>query len=192
MYKYSLLVAIASVVAPPAFAQPTAAYYGLALGSFDYAEDASLGFPAIGDSVDSYRLMAGYQFSDHLAFEGGWGKTGTIRDSISFVSIPGAPTNLDFASEFEILTVRVLGVLNFKSGVTLLGGLGYASMQQDIALNITGFGSTSGESSGGEATLFAGVQYDWDRVALRLGFEEYDFSGGVDVSEASLTFFYKL
>jgi hypothetical protein len=44
----------------------------------------------------------------------------------------------------------------------------------------------------GEPTLFAGAQYDWDRVALRLGYEKYDLEGDRDASEVTLSFFYKL
>jgi hypothetical protein len=41
-------------------------------------------------------------------------------------------------------------------------------------------------------TYFAGAQYDWDRFAIRLGYEKYDFGGDVDVDETSVTFWYKL
>jgi hypothetical protein len=65
-------------------------------------------------------------------------------------------------------------------------------LDEDFVVSGPGGGAGSSDSSGGEVTYFAGAQYDWDRVALRLGYEKYDFSGGIDVKETSLTFFYKL
>ncbi len=46
--------------------------------------------------------------------------------------------------------------------------------------------------SGNNPAYYVGAQYDWDRVALRLAYEQYDIDGGVDATETSLTFFYKL
>jgi hypothetical protein len=44
-----------------------------------------------------------------------------------------------------------------------------------------------------------GAQYDWDRVALRLSYEKFDFDSeavlsfvGADAREVALSFFYKL
>jgi len=187
--KYALVL-LAIALAPWAEAQPTSAYYGIALGSFDYEESNSFALDSIADATDSYRLMVGYQFNEHMAVEGAWGKTSTIEDTQTFPG-PGGGT-INFRSEFKILTVRMLGVLPFDSGLTLLGGLGYADMDEDITITGPGFGPLSGSSSGGEATLFAGVQYDWDRVAIRFAYEKYDFGGDIDVSETSVAFFYKL
>ena len=43
-----------------------------------------------------------------------------------------------------------------------------------------------------EPGYYFGAQYDWDRVAVRLGYEKFDFDGDIDVTETMLTFFYKL
>jgi hypothetical protein len=131
--------------------------------------------------------MVGYQFSEHLAVEGGWGKTGDIVDTLELPPFG----DFEFRSEFEILTIRLLGVLPFDNGVTLLGGLGYADMKQKVTISDSTF-SSSGESSGNEPTFFAAAQYDWERVAVRLGYEKYNFDGDVDVAETSVSFFYKL
>ena len=56
----------------------TTAYYGIALGSFDYEVSPSPFFSGYSDKVDSWRAMVGYQFNEHLAVEGGYGKTSTI------------------------------------------------------------------------------------------------------------------
>lgn len=186
----SLVCALA--LSPSAWAQSDAAYYGLALGSFDYQEEDFGGTPLFKDTTDSYRLMVAYQFSEHLMVEGGWGKTGTLRDTHTVDTIFG-PVTVDFQSELKILTVRLLGVLPFDSGIKLLGGIGYADMDQDFSYDVLGVGVQSGDVSGGEPTFYAGVQYDWDRVAVRVGYEKYDtFDDVSDIAETSISFFYKL
>lgn len=187
--KYLLLALLAMAAAPAADAQPESAYYGLSLGEFDYDE----GDGAIADTVSSYRLMVGYQFMEHLTVEGGYGETGTIRGTV-VVQDPffGQTHNINISSEFKILTIRLLGVLPFDNGISLLGGLGYADLKQDFTVSIDGGGEQSGDVSGNEPAYYVGAQYDWDRIALRLGYEKYDFDGDVDVTETSLTFFYKL
>jgi Outer membrane protein beta-barrel domain len=191
--RYVLVMVLAIAVVPAGGAQPASAYYGLAYGSFDYSEDDGLGNEIVTDTTDSYRLMVGYQFNEHLAFEGGWGKTSSIVDSTAFdAGPPFGIVAIDFHSDIEILTVRFLGVLPFDSGITMLGGLGYADMKQDVTIDYIGFGQQSYDVDGGEVTYFAGVQYDWERVALRLGYEKYDMGNGVDIAETSLAFFYKL
>jgi hypothetical protein len=183
------LVAAALILgfASTATAQPESAYYGLALGSFDYQEE-----PFLTDSGDSWRLMVGYQLLEHLAVEGGLGKTGVLEQTATITGPPAGTITL--STEFQSLMIRMLGVMNFDSGVTLLGGIGYAEMNQDFAVtsNLPGFISASDDQDIGEPTYYVGAQYDWDRFALRLAYEKYDFSGDVDVEETTLTFFYKL
>jgi hypothetical protein len=188
-----LLALLALAVAPTAFAQPESAYYGLALGSFDYEEGDGAGGEFLSDSVSSYRLMVGYQFMEHLTVEGGYGETGTIRDSASLlIGTPSGPQTipLDFASEFKILTVRLLGVLPLDN-VSLLGGISFSDMRQDIDASLGG-SQQSFDIDGNETSLYVGAQYNWDRFAIRLGYEGFDFDGDVDAKETTLTFFYKL
>ena len=107
-----------------------------------------------------------------------------------FISV--LPAN--FHSEFEILTIRLLGVLPFDNGLSLLGGLGYADSEEKITLvNANDPGdSIEIEISSNDPTYYVAAQYDWDRLAIRLGYEKYDFDGDLDVAETSVTFFYKL
>jgi hypothetical protein len=187
--KHLLLAMLALAAAPMAAAQPESAYYGLSLGKLDYQEKDFLGSVLIDDSVSAYRLMVGYQFMEHLSVEGGYGKTGTIRSVIG---------DLDVATEFKMLTIRLLGVLPFDNGISLLGGLGYADIDQDVDLLNTATGARlSDDFSSNEPAYYFAAQYDWDRVAVRLAYEKYDFELGVftddvDASEASISFFYKL
>jgi hypothetical protein len=172
-------------------AQPEHAYYGVALGNFDYEERDFSGNDLIVDQVSSYRLMVGYQFMEHLAVEGGYGQTGTIRDTFTVPVFPAGTANLSFTGDFQILTIRLLGVFSFDNGVSLYGGLGYSDMKLDFGLT-DGVTSISNDETTNEPGYYAGVGYDWDRVAVRLGYEKFDFEGDVDVTETSLSFFYKL
>jgi predicted porin len=183
--KHLLLALLVLAVAPTVEAQYESAYYGLSLGEFDY--EASGG--AVADTTSSYRLMVGYQFMEHLTVEGGWGQTGDIEDGVLYFGVPA-----NFHSEFEILTIRLLGVLPFDNGLSLLGGLGYADSEEKITLvNANDPGdSIEQEISSNDPTYYVAAQYDWDRVAVRFGYEKYDFDGDLDVAETSVTFFYKL
>jgi opacity protein-like surface antigen len=87
--------------------------------------------------------------------------------------------------------------MNFDSGLTVLGGIGYAEANQDIDLTFSApTPPQSGDQDISKPTYFVGVQYDLDRFAVRLAYEKYDFDTGVfreaDIEETSVTFFYKL
>jgi hypothetical protein len=190
--KYLLLALLALGISPAIQAQPESAYYGIAVGNFDYDEKDFLGNSFVTDTTSSYRLMVGYQFMEHLGVEGGYGKTGTIRDTATVSAFPSPGTvNLNISYEFRMLTVRLLGVLPFDNGVSLLGGLGYTDMKGKFSFT-DGINSASGSETTNEPGYYFGAQYDWDRVAVRIGYEKFDFDGNVDVSETMLTFFYKL
>lgn len=190
--KHLLLAMLALAVAPMAHAQAEAAYYGVSLGNFDYEEEDGVGRELFADKVSSYRLMVGYQFMEHLAVEGGYGKTGTIRDTATVNLFPGTSVDIAFRSEIKMLTIRLLGVLPFDNGISLRGGLGYADIKQDFAVNVGGLGEQTADANGNEPTYYIAAQYDWDRVAVRLGYEKYDFEGDVNVNETSISVFYKL
>jgi predicted porin len=184
-----LLLALAAIHGVDA--QPEHAYYGVSLGTFEYEERDFSGNDLILDETSSYRLMVGYQFMEHLTVEGGYGKTGTIRDTVTIGVFPSGTVDLSFSGEFQILTIRLLGVLPFDNGLRLLGGISYSDMKLDFDLT-DGVSSASGDETTNEPGYYLGAGYDWDRVAVRLGFEKYDFGSGTDVTETSLSFFYKL
>ena len=189
---FAAIALLALAAASFADAQPESAYYGISLGEFDYT-DNGFGEDLFSDSVSAWHLMVGYQFMEHLAVEGAYGQSSTIRDTRTFPGLlPGQTDEVEFVSELErILTIRLLGVLPFDNGVSLMAGIGYADVKQDIAVNVNGSLALSVEVSGNNPAYYAGAQYDWDRVALRLAYEQYDFEDA-DATEVSLTFFYKL
>jgi hypothetical protein len=189
-----LFALVALVVAPRAEAQDGTAYYGLSIGEFDYSEAPFFDATEFTDSVSSWRLMVGYQFMEHLAVEGSYGESSTIRDAVTVTSpFPPGSAELGFESELsKILTIRILGTLPFDNGISLLGGLGYVDFEQGVVFSVDGVPQLSGEFSDNRPAYYLGVQYDWDRVAVRLGYEKFDFDGDVDAEEVALTFFYKI
>jgi hypothetical protein len=169
-------------------AQPESAYYGLSIGELDYADEVF--GPRFADSVSSWRLMVGYMFMEHLGVEGSYGEASTIRDTVTLTQ---PPVEAGFETEIsKMLTVRLLGVLPFDNGISLMAGIGYVDFEQDITLSEDGVPFLSGELNDSRPAYYFGVQYDWDRIALRLGYERLDFDGDVDADETSVTFFYKL
>jgi hypothetical protein len=191
-----LVLASSSLAAPSAVhAQSGSAYYGLSIGEFAYSEAVIIGQDPFDASADSWRLMIGYQFMEHLAVEGGLGKTGTVRDTATFSSpfLPASSLELGLETELsQILTIRLLGTLPFDSGIMLMGGLSYSDFEQELLFSVNGVPQISAEFSDSQPGYYFGVQYDWDRFAMRLGYEKFDFDGDADAEEVSLTFFYKI
>jgi opacity protein-like surface antigen len=193
--KYLLVALVALAATATIEAQPESAYYGLSLGKLDFQENDFFGRPIVDDSVSSTRLIVGYQFLEHLGVEGGYGQTQTIRGSVSG-AFNGVPFTLSSGYKFKSITVRLLGVLPFDNGVTLVGGIGYSDVK--FKFNVTDGSATDSDSeSVNQPGYYFGAQYDWDRVGVRLAYEKLDFEGGyfsddIDASETSIAFFYRL
>jgi len=189
------LAFLALAAAPAAEAQDGTAYYGLSIGEFDYSDAVFSNLAPFSDSVSTWHLMVGYQFLEHLSVEGAYGESKTIRATqMVGGSVLQPPDELTYETGLDrILTIRLLGVLPFEdAGISLMAGLGYADVKQEIDLTVNRQPFVSGDASANNPTYYAAVQYDWERVAVRLGYEKYDFDGDVDAEETSLTFFYKL
>ena len=162
------------------------AYMGFALGSLDYEEvDADLGI-ALSDTTSAYRLIGGYRFTDNFAVEAGWGATSDIEDSFSEV-VPGFGTiTVNVKADYEVLTVRALGIVPLTS-LSLFGGVGYYDSELNASVSVTGFGAV-GEAEGSDsgATLVGGLQYDLDRVSVRGEYEWFDTDSNVEVWDLSV------
>ena len=186
------LTLLVLAVAPAAHAQDGMAYYGVSIGEFSYDEGDGAGGDLIDDTVSSWRLMINYQFMEHLAVEGALGQTGTIQDSISLPTFPVGTVDLDFRAEFSrMLTVRLLGLLPFDNGISLMAGVGYTSAKFEVDLSGPGI-SAEGDEDRNDPGYYVGVQYDWERFAMRLGYEKFDYDGDAGADETMLSFFYKL
>lgn len=201
MRKELLVLALLGWAETPAIeAQPESAYYGVSIGELDYSDRAAGLGGKFHDSTSSWRLMIGVQLTDHFALEGGYGETSSIR-----ATAPGSQPQTELAFETQLrklFTVRGLGTLPLDNGLSLMAGLGFFTFEQDLALTINGapFLSADVDPEGfGNFAYYLGAQYDWDRVALRLSYEKWDFGSearvifvGNDAEEVALSLFYKL
>ena len=192
------LAFLAWALTPTIEAQPGSAYYGASIGEFDYSDRAAGLGGVFNDSVDSWRVTIGYKLFEHFAFEVNYGKTSTVRDTVS--GPPPGSTELGFETELsKILGFRALGTVPFDNGLSLMAGVGFLGFEQEVALSVNGAPFLSGEvDKGGQLAYYVGVQYDWDRVALRLSYEKWDFDSGAvlvfvgaEAQEVALSFFYK-
>jgi hypothetical protein len=190
---------LAWALTPAIEAQQEPVYYGLSIGEVDYSDRAA-GIPEVfSDSASSWRILISYQFLKHFAFEGTYGETSTVRATASRPGPP--PTELRFETELsKILGFRALGTFPFDNGLSLMTGAGFVNFEQDIALTLNGAPFVSGQiDEGGTLSYYLGAQYDWDRVALRLSYEKWDFDSSAalvfvdaEAKEVALSFFYKL
>jgi len=189
---------LAWALTPAIEAQPESAYYGVSIGEFEYSDRAAGLGDKFSDSASSWRVTIGYQFLEHFAFEGTYGKTDTVRDTARGLQ---PSTELGFETEIsKILGFRALGTFPFDNGLSLMAGVAFVSFEQNIALRINGTPFFGGEvDRTGKLAFYLGAQYDWDRVALRLSYEKFDFGGeaalgfaAANAEEVALSFFYKL
>ena len=188
----ALLALVVLSAAPALHAQDGTAYYGVSIGEIDYSDSESVLGATFSDSVSSWRLMVGYQFMEHLGVEGSYGESSTVHDNVAFV-LGGESIDLGFETGYDkILTIRLLGTLPFDNGFSLMAGLGYADFDQGASLRVNGEVVATADFSDNRPAYYFGAQYDFDRIALRLGYEKFDLDGDVDTEEISLTFFYKI
>jgi hypothetical protein len=181
---------LAWALTPAIEAQPQTVYYGLSIGELDYTEDALA--RVFNGSASSWRATIGFQFLKHLAIEGTYGKTSTVRDTVS--SEPPVSTELALETELDkLFGFRALGTVPFENGLSLLIGMGFVNFDQDSAFTVNGAPVFSGEVvHESVATFYFGAQYDWERVAVRVGYEKFDLDIRMDAEEAALSFFYKI
>ena len=154
-------------------------YMGFSVGSFSYEEEDEESGLVIDDTSTGYRLMGGYRFTDNFAVEGGWGKTGDIQDSYTESIPPFGNFTLNISGEYEVLTVRALGIIPFER-VSLLGGLGYYSADLDLTVGIPGFGEGSASDSDDGATLVGGLEFNLERIDIRTELEWFDVDDGAE------------
>jgi len=127
----NLLAAIlVAAVVPCVHAQNNSAggYWGVAFGFLDYKEvEPSLNI-TISDSTNAFRIFGGYRFNDNLAIEAGWATTGDIKESFSGFDPVFGDTTLEFKGDYDVKTIRVLGILPLEA-FSLFGGVGSYYMQ---------------------------------------------------------------
>jgi hypothetical protein len=164
-------------------------YVGLGLGSFDYEEkfvDPILG--TVSDSVNSYKLIGGFELSQHFAIEVSYGKTDDILQTGSADVPPFGIISSRLSIEYTKTAVRLLGQWPLDP-VVLLGGLGYFSgegdFQEYLAADCCGTATNEGSISDDGTLAMLGIEWRFGRFGtrygLRLEYEWWDISG-VDAS----------
>lgn len=192
--KYLLGSVLAIALVPlAATAQPlTGGYVGLGVGAFDYKESDGAGGTIIDDTTTKWQGLGGYEFNDHFAVEGSWGKTGSVRGAVT-QSFPGVGTvTLNVIEKYETYTLRAVGVLPLDK-VKLLAGGGYYNSRLNITLRIEGMaGELSDNSTVDEgAMLLGGVQVDLYRFSIRAEYEWFDAPRDVESSEVTVNVLFK-
>lgn len=178
-----LVVAFARAAAAQEPEEDRGPYLGLSLGSFNFEqENGELGM-FVDDTTSAYRIIGGYRFNEHFALEGSWGEAGNLGESTAFNNITA-----EMEGEYEVRTVRALGILPLGEKVSLYGALGYYDAVLDATVTSNGFVSRYDvEDTSDGATLAVGVQLDLERVDIRAelekfldaGSEAWDFNVGV-------------
>lgn len=185
--KYLVCLAMSLAFVQAAGAQErSGAYMGFSIGSFTYEEqDDELGITVVDDSASAYRIMGGYRFNDNFAVEGGWGETGDLEESFS-AFVPGfGNLTLNMKGDYEVLTVRALGIVPFDK-VSLIGGVGYFDAELNATVSVTGLGSGDAEASDDGATLVGGLEFNLQRVDIRTELEWFDTDDDIEAWDVSV------
>jgi hypothetical protein len=152
-------------------------YVGVFGGSFDYEEDLTdvPPFTTFSDSATAVKVYGGYRFNEWFTLEGSYGVTDTLSESVTLPFIPPIPAQI--GADFEFLTVTALGHISFDK-LSLLGGIGYwdANTTAEITATLPGIGQVSFEEGGSDnGTMYsAGLQWDFDALAIRAQFDWFD------------------
>jgi OmpA-OmpF porin, OOP family len=181
-----LVVAFAQATAAQEVEEDRGPYLGLSLGAFDYEqENGELGM-SVDDTTPAYRIIGGYRFNEHFALEGSWGKSGDLGESTVFGNV-GA----DIEGEYEVRTIRAIGILPLGEKVSLYGALGYYDAKLDATVTTTSFlGSFDVEDTSDGPTLAVGVLFDLERVDVRAEIERF-IDAGSDALEFKVGVFFR-
>ena len=153
-------------------------YLGLSLGAFSYEKDNRPFGIHVDDTTSAYRIIGGYRFNEHFALEGAWGETGDIEDTVTVGTSQG-DLGIDVKGEYEVLTIRALGIMPLGEKVSLYGGLGYynATVTTHILADV---GSYDFEDRANGATVVGGVEFKLERMNIRAEIERSEVDGGTD------------
>lgn len=143
----------------------TGPYFGFGVGLFDYEEEAPGAAPGFSikfsDSAASYKLYGGYRFSETWAFEGAYGSTSDLSDTVFGIPI---------SADYDVLEVRGIAHLG-----TFLAGFGYF----DADVSASAFGESVSDSDSGATVIIGGewARNDW---RFRVEYEIFDTESSVD------------
>jgi OOP family OmpA-OmpF porin len=158
-------------------------YIGLSVGSFSYEKDIQ---PLIhvDDTTSVYRIIGGYRFNEHFALEGAWGETGDIEDTVTVPTSQG-DLGIDVKGEYEVLTIRALGIIPLGERASLYGGIGYYNATVTTHM-LTGVGSYDFEDRANGATVVGGVEFKLNRMNIRAEIEKSEVDAGTDAWDVNV------
>jgi hypothetical protein len=192
--KYVLATLLCAALAPlPLAAQPlTGGFVGFGIGSFDHKESDGAGNTIVSGSTTKWQGLGGYEFNDHFAVEGSWGKTGTVKGAFTQSFLGSGTVTVNVLEKYETYTLRAVGMLPLKK-LKLLGGAGYYNSRLSVTLRIEG---TPGELSDNStvdngAMLLGGVQVDLERFSIRAEYDWFHTPRDVESSEATVNVIFK-
>lgn len=167
-------------------------YIGGSIGHFNYKQGRDEGLP-FSDGATSHRFLAGWQINESYAVELGRGSSGDIKESFLGLDSEANLATLDLEAEYELTTVRFLMTAPF-SRFGMFGGIGYydADVEGSWVLHspVDGFTEAFKESEDG-LLVVGGIQYEWDRIALRGEYEWLDTDGDVEASSIGVTLLFR-
>jgi OOP family OmpA-OmpF porin len=169
-----LVVAFARAAAAQEAEEDRGPYLGLSLGSFNYEQENGEFGIFVEDTTPAYRIIGGYRFNDHFALEGTWGENPNLEDTTVFSN-----GTVGVRGEYEVRTVRALGILPLGDKVSLYGALGYydAVLDATVTSSLVSSRPYDVEDTSDGATLALGVQFDLERVDIRAELEKFLDSG---------------
>ena len=160
-------------------------YVGLSLGSFSYEQQQDPFVGQLDDTTSAFRIIGGYRFSDHFALEGSWLKTGDLEDSFTMPTSQGGVFGINVKGDYDVRTIRALGILPLNDKVSLYGGLGYYEAELNATvtsqrLTAPGPGAYEVEAGDDGSTIVGGVEFKLKRMNIRAEIEKFDTKDNSD------------
>jgi len=128
------------------------------------------GFSSNLNTPTLYKLEGGYQFDKNWALEGGYlGSNNTNYSAVGGNLLAPATASASFGG----WNLTGVGILPLGSGLSLLGKLGVANMQESATASGGGYSASTGGSKN-DLTYGIGVKYDFSNaVFVRADLDSY-------------------
>lgn len=146
-------------------------YIGASVGQLDL-DFCTAGLTSCDDEDTGWKLLAGYELNDNIAFEGGWVDLGKYS-----ASGPGGT----FAQESDGIFMNVKGTLPINESFGVFAKLGVLFWENDYSGSIaTALGIS--DDDGTDAIFGLGAQYMFsEQVGVVAEWERYDSDDDADM-----------
>ena len=146
-------------------------YAGVDFGVAQIEEEETPDAVSLDDNSLAWRLNLGLEFNEYVGIEGSYFSTGDIDGSLATVGI-NFPPPIEFETEFEAISLSIVGTQRVSDAVSLFGKLGYFDGKMEIAVPSAPFFADIDESG---LSAGAGIRLTLtDGFALRGEFDWYD------------------